>query len=100
MYIYRVDGVQLLRLGKRLTDLAREVTMSSGESSLSPAEVAILEHVLHRPGSSVSELASATGFAQSHVSTSVARLRSAELLVAGSDPGDARITRLRLSARA
>lgn len=95
-----MNGVQLLRLGKRLVDLSREVTTSAGPSTLTPAEVAILEQVLRRPASSVSDLAAATGFAQSHVSTSVARLRSAGLLAADADPGDRRVTRLRLTSRA
>jgi DNA-binding MarR family transcriptional regulator len=100
MYLGRVDGVQLLRLSKRLADLARDVTTSAGPSTLTPAEVTILGTVLRRPDSSVSELAAATGFAQSHVSTSVARLREADLLAARPDPADGRVTRLRLTARA
>jgi len=101
MYIHpAMDGVRLLRLGKRLVDLARDVTTSAGPSPLSPAEVTILEHLLGRPDSTISELASSTGFAQSHVSTSVARLREAQLVTAQADPADGRVTRLRLSARA
>jgi DNA-binding MarR family transcriptional regulator len=95
-----VDGVQLLRLGKLLTDLAREVTTAAGPSSLTPAEVAVLEQLVRQPASTVSGLAETTGFAQSHVSTSVARLRADGLLAASPDPADGRVTRLRLTAKA
>ena len=43
-----MDGVRLHRLGKRLIDLAREVTTSAGDASLTPAEVAVVEDVLPR----------------------------------------------------
>jgi len=95
-----MDGVQLLRLSKRLADLVRDVTTSAGPSTLTPAEVTILGVVLGQPDRSVSELSAATGFAQSHVSTSAARLRAADLLAARPDPADGRVTRLRLTARA
>jgi DNA-binding MarR family transcriptional regulator len=92
-----MDGVRLHRLGKRLIDMARDVTTSAGEASLTPAEVAVLEDALKHPGSPVSEIKARTGFAQSHISASVARLRARGLIEATSDPADRRRTQVTLT---
>lgn len=95
-----MDGVRLYRLGKRLIDLSREVTTHTGDTSLTQAEVAVLEDALRHPDGSVSEIQARTGFAQSHVSASVARLKERGLLDTVTDPADRRRTRVRLSAPA
>jgi len=92
-----MDGVRLHRLGKRLIDLSREVTTSAGDASLTPAEVAVIEDVLKHPESAVSEIKARTGFAQSHVSESVARLKERGLVETPADVEDRRRTRVRLS---
>ncbi len=92
-----MDGVRLHRLGKRLIDLARQVTTDAGDTELTPGEIAVLEDVLKHPGSVVTEIQARTGFAQSHVSASVARLRERGLLMAALDPADRRRTRLTLA---
>ena len=102
MYLCRytlrgMDGVRLHRLGKRLIDLSREVTTSAGDASLTPAEVAVIEDVLKHPESAVSEIKARTGFAQSHVSESVARLKERGLIETPADPADRRRTRVRLT---
>lgn len=97
-YILRsVDGVRMHRLGKRLIDLSREVTTSAGDAALTPAEIAVIEDVLKHPGSAVSEIKVRTGFAQSHVSESVARLKERGLIETPPDEADRRRTRVRLS---
>ena len=93
-----MDGVRLHRLGKRLIDLARQVTTDAGDTVLTPGEVAVLEDVLKHPGSVITEIQARTGFAQSHVSTSVSRLRDQGLIVATPDPDDRRASRLRPTA--
>lgn len=85
------------RLGKRLIDLSREVTTSAGDAELTPAEIAVIEDVLKHPDSAVSEIKVRTGFAQSHVSESVARLRERGLIETPPDAADRRRTRVRLS---
>jgi DNA-binding MarR family transcriptional regulator len=105
MYLRRyilpnMDGVRLHRLGKRLIDLSREVTTSAGDASLTPAEIAVIEDALKNPGSPVSEIKARTGFAQSHVSESVARLKERGLIETFADPRDRRRTRVRLSETA
>lgn len=92
-----MDGVRLHRLGKRLIDLAREVTASAGDTTLTPGEEAVLEDVLKHPDSTVSEICARTGFAQSHVSVSVGRLRERGLLETSADLEDRRRTRVRLA---
>jgi DNA-binding MarR family transcriptional regulator len=94
-----MDGVRMHRLGKRLIDLSREVTTSAGDADagLTPAEVAVIEDVLKHPGSAVSDIKARTGFAQSHVSASVARLRERGLIETPPDVGDRRRTRVWLS---
>jgi DNA-binding MarR family transcriptional regulator len=92
-----MDGVRLHRLGKRLIDLAREVTTSAGDAGLTPAEVAVLEDLLKNPDGSVGEIQARTGFAQSHVSASVARLKERRLIETTVDPADRRRTRVRLT---
>ncbi len=92
-----MDGGQLHRLGKRLLALSREVTTQAGDPSLTPGELAVLEDALTHPGSSVSQIQARTGFAQSHVSVSVTRLKQRGLVDTASDPADGRRTRVRVS---
>src|SRR3569833_239966 len=92
-----MDGVRMHRLGKRLIDLSREVTTSAGDAALTPAEVAVVVDVLKHPGSAVSEIKVRTGFAQSHVSESVARLKERGLIETPPDAEDRRRTRVGLS---
>jgi DNA-binding MarR family transcriptional regulator len=89
-----MDGVRLHRLGKRLIDLARQVTTDAGDTALTPGEVAVIEDVFKHPASVVTEIQARTGFAQSHVSASVSRLREHGLIEAEPDPADRRRTRL------
>jgi DNA-binding MarR family transcriptional regulator len=92
-----VDGIRLNRLGRRLVDLSREVTTSSAASSLTSVDSAVLEDLLAHPDSSVNDVAVRTGFAQSHVSVTIARLRDLRLLTTAIDPSDRRRTRARLA---
>ncbi|MFE0462503.1 MarR family transcriptional regulator [Kitasatospora sp. NPDC058965] len=95
-----MDGVQLLRLGKRLAELGREMAVDPAAGTLTPGEIAVVADVHQHPHTSVQEIRVRTGFAQSHVSTSVARLRERGLLDAAPDPADGRRTLLTVSARA
>ncbi|AEW98791.1 MarR family transcriptional regulator [Streptantibioticus cattleyicolor] len=95
-----MDGVRLLGLGKRLTELGREVMDGAGPVTLTPGEIAVVADVLRHPGSSVREIGARTGFAQSHVSNSVARLRERGLLETARDSADGRRTLVRPTARA
>jgi DNA-binding MarR family transcriptional regulator len=97
MYHAGVDGGQLHRLGKRLLELSRAVTTEAGDLSLTPGELAVLEDALTHPGSSASEIQGRTGFAQSHVSVSIGRLKQRGLVVTSPDPADGRRILVRVS---
>ncbi|MFE7589226.1 MarR family winged helix-turn-helix transcriptional regulator [Kitasatospora sp. NPDC057512] len=92
-----MDGVQLLRLGKRLTELGRAMITDPAAEHLSAGEIAVISDVYRHPATSVQEIRVRTGFAQSHVSVSVARLRERGLLDAAADPADGRRTLLTVS---
>src|SRR3569833_3284352 len=94
--LYAMDGVRLHRLGKRQINLSREVTTSAGDASLTPAEIAENKKQQKNPGSPVSEIKARTGFAQSHVSESVARLKERGLAETSPEPADRRRTRVQL----
>lgn len=90
-----MDGGGLHRLGRRLLELSAQVTGEPGDLRLTPGELAVLEDVTRHPASSVSETSQRTGFAQSHVSVSVARLKARGLAETETDPADGRRTRVR-----
>jgi hypothetical protein len=75
------------QLGKRLIQLS-EATSASGDITLKPGEVALLEDAIEHPDSSISTIHERTGFAQTYVSESVVRLKKRGLLAtAGETPG-------------
>src|SRR4051812_24169816 len=92
-----MDGVLLHRLGKRLIDLAREVTTDAGDAELTPAEMAVMEDAFKHPDSPVTDIQARTGFAQSHVSASVARLKERGWVETAPDPRDRRRTCVRVA---
>lgn len=100
MYIRVMDGVRLHRLGKRLIDLARDVTTDAADPAMTAAETAVLGDVFQHPRSPVADIVVRTGFAQSHVSASVARLRDRGLVGTEPDPADRRRTLVRLAGPA
>jgi DNA-binding MarR family transcriptional regulator len=96
MYYHgEMDGGELHRLGRRLLELSAQVTGEPGDLQLAPGELAVLEDVIRHPASSISETSKRTGFAQSHVSVSVARLKARGLAETETDPSDGRRTRVR-----
>jgi DNA-binding MarR family transcriptional regulator len=90
-----MDGGEVHRLGRRLLELSAQVTGEPGDLRLTPGEIAVLEDVIRHPASSISEASQRTGFAQSHVSVSVARLKARGLAETATDPADGRRTRVR-----
>jgi DNA-binding MarR family transcriptional regulator len=89
-----MDAGRLHRLGKRLIELSRAATTEATDPQMTPGELAVLEHLVTNPDSSVSDLSARTGFAQSHVSNSVARLRHRGLVDTIADPSDGRRTKV------
>jgi DNA-binding MarR family transcriptional regulator len=87
-----MNGLELFLLGRRLMKLGEEAIPSSGFRDLPTSVRSVLVDVFSHPGSSVSEIASRTGFPQSHVSMSVAKLRELGALETEIDPADRRRT--------
>ena len=94
-----MDGGELHRLGKRLIELSRSVTTDAGDAPMTPGEQAVLEDALKHPGASLAEIQARTGFVQSHVSASVARLKERGSLESVPDPDDGRRVRVRVPDR-
>jgi DNA-binding MarR family transcriptional regulator len=95
-----VNGLELFLLGRRLMKLGEEAIPSSGFRELTTSVQSVLVDAFSYPGSSVSEIALRTGFPQSHVSMSVARLRELGALKTEVDPADRRRTLVRATSAA
>ena len=70
-----MNAVELYLLGRKLMKIAEEALPKPTTGGPPTSVRMILIHVAEHPDSSVGEIASRTGFPQSHVSASVARLR-------------------------
>lgn len=84
-----MNAVELYLLGRKLTKLAEAAFPSS---DLQPSVRTVLVDVSQHPGSSIGEIVRRTGFPQSHVSASVARLRERGVVRCMADTHDARRT--------
>ena len=93
-----MNGIELYLLGRTLMKIAEESMprSASGEEQLPASVRSVLLDVVEHPNSSIGEIAVRTGFPQSHVSASVARLRAiAAALETTTDPDDRRRTLVR-----
>jgi DNA-binding MarR family transcriptional regulator len=90
-----MNGLELYLLGRKLMKLGEEALPPSGLDDMGASVRSVLTDVFSHPGSSVSEIKDRTGFLQSHVSSSVARLRDLGVLVTAPDPADRRRTLVR-----
>jgi DNA-binding transcriptional ArsR family regulator len=87
-----VNGLELYLLGRRLMKLGEDAIPSAGFRELPASVRSVLVDALGHPGSSISDITARTGFPQSHVSASVAKLRELGALVTEVDPTDRRRT--------
>jgi len=87
-----VNATDLFLLGRTLMGLA-ERALPKGVINTSVRLVLI--DVAYHPGSSISQITERTGFPQSHVSQSVAKLREIGVLETTVDPADRRRTLVR-----
>ncbi|WP_210407891.1 winged helix DNA-binding protein [Allokutzneria sp. NRRL B-24872] len=88
-------GLELYLLGRRLMKIGERAIEPSHFHELPASVRTVMIDVFEHPDSSVSEITARTGFPQSHVSASVARLREAGVLLTTTDPGDRRRTLVR-----
>lgn len=92
-----MNAVELYLLGRKLMKIAEEALPKPPAGGPPTSVRMILVDIAEHPDSSVGEIASRTGFPQSHVSMSIARLRELGALVTSVDPGDRRRTLARLA---
>lgn len=94
-----MDALELITLGRRLVKIGEEA-MRGGSAELLPAGHAlVLRDVFTHPHSSISDITSRTGLAQSIVSKAVARFDAEGLVETEPDPADGRRLRVGISAR-
>jgi DNA-binding MarR family transcriptional regulator len=87
-----VNPMSLYLLGRKLMHIA-EGALPKGRTVMSSRLIFV--DVAYHQNSSISEITERTGFPQSLVSTSVAKLRELGLLESGPDPLDRRLTLVR-----
>jgi DNA-binding MarR family transcriptional regulator len=87
-------------IGRLRRALNRHVHAGSDASPLPEAQLEIIRLVRRRPGLRIHDVAAALGLAPNTVSTLVHRLADAGLVERLADPGDARVTHLRLGPAA
>ncbi len=94
-----MNGNELFLLGRRLMKIGEDAIARAGYTQLPTSVRSVLVDVFEHRDSSIGEIAARTGFPQSHVSASIARLRAGGALVTTADPKDQRRTLVRQSAR-
>jgi hypothetical protein len=92
-----VYASELFLLGRKLMKLGEEAIPPSPRAgdAVSTSVRLVMADIAYHPGSSVSEITERTGFPQSLVSMSVARLRDFGTVVTEADPADRRRTLVR-----
>jgi SAM-dependent methyltransferase/DNA-binding MarR family transcriptional regulator len=93
-----VNAGQLFLLGRTLMKIGGETVPKVGFHQLPTSVRSVLIDAFEHPNSSISDITARTGFPQSHVSASVARLREGGALDVIVDPDDRRRTLVRPSA--
>jgi DNA-binding MarR family transcriptional regulator len=92
-----MNAVELYLLGRRLMKIAEEALPKPASGGAPTSVRMVLIDVGEHPDSSVGEIATRTGFPQSHVSASIARLREFGVLETSVDPRDRRRTLTRVA---
>ena len=93
-----MNSLELFRLSRRLLKLGVRSIPSPGFRELPTSVRMVLLDVLENPDTTISHIVERTGFPQSHVSSSVARLRDSGVLITAVDPVDRRRTLVAPSA--
>ncbi len=92
-----MNAAQLFVLARKLLLLAESGLPQSGVST---SVRLVLVDIAYHPGSSITEITARTGFPQSHVSASVAKLRDVGAVETSTDPSDRRRTLVRATPAA
>ncbi len=92
-----MNAVEVYLLGRKLIKIAESAFAADEPGGGLPTSVRmVLVDISAHPGSSIGEITARTGFPQSHVSASVARLREQGVLETSVDAVDGRRTLVRL----
>ncbi|WP_020673417.1 helix-turn-helix domain-containing protein [Amycolatopsis nigrescens] len=83
---------ELYLLGKHLMELASQGMRDDSDPEVPEVDLVLISVLVEGPGMSISELTARSGFAQSHVSASVAKLREHGAVRTEPDPADRRRT--------
>lgn len=83
---------ELYLLGKHLMELAAHGMRDDADPDIPDVYLVLISVLVEAPDISISELTARTGFAQSHVSAAVAKLRERGALHTRPDPADRRRT--------
>lgn len=89
-----MNAAELFLLGRKLMRLAEDALP---QSETGTTVRLVLMDVAYNPGSSISEITERTGFLQSHVSGSIAKLRDLGVIATEVDPTDRRRTLVRIT---
>jgi DNA-binding MarR family transcriptional regulator len=93
-----MDAVEVYLLGRKLMKIAQSAFANDPRSSELPTSVRmVLVDISAHPDSSIGEITARTGFPQSHVSASVARLKEQGVVETTVDIDDGRRTLVRLA---
>jgi DNA-binding MarR family transcriptional regulator len=87
-----MNGIELFRLGRRLTKVGVHSLPESEFKAMPTSVRMVMVEVFEHPHSTIGQIVERTGFPQSHVSASVARLREGGVLTTKVDPSDGRRT--------
>jgi len=94
-----VNTVELYLVGRKLMKIAEDALPRPDGNALPASVRMVMVDVAEHPGSSIGEITARTGFPQSLVSASIARLREFQAVQTATDPADARRTLVTASSR-
>jgi DNA-binding MarR family transcriptional regulator len=93
-----MDALELIMLGRQLTKIGEEAMRGGQAPPLPAGHALVLRDVLAHPRSSVTDIVTRTGLAQSIVSKAIARFQDQGIVEVETDPADGRRTLARVSA--
>jgi DNA-binding MarR family transcriptional regulator len=94
-----VDALELITLGRRLVRIGEDAIRGGSALPLPAGQALVLRDVMAHPHSSITDITSRTGLAQSIVSKAVARFREEGLVDTEPDPADGRRLLVEISAQ-
>ena len=94
-----VDAIDLITLGRQLIKVGEQAMRGGAALPLPAGHAVVLRDVLGHPGSSITDITTRTGLAQSVVSKAVAKFQADEMIESEVDPADRRRILVRVSSK-